>query len=144
MSECSICAMFFSSSLTVSIQSSFSEQNLSAILTVRVLHIVFNFSDKLYTIKERFSNKAWPIYPCPHIVFLFDVLQKLALLQRFTVIHVTRSEHKVQYLLPFIIDYQMQLESEELVLHGTFSTFSDSFKGLMNQDSFGYDIHVRE
>ena len=44
--------------------------------------------------------------------FSFDVFQKLTLLQRFPVTHLSRREHKIENLTP-VIDYQMQLESEE-------------------------------
>lgn len=57
--ECSICAMFFSSSLTVSINALFLSRILSAILIRELVpHIVFNFSDKLYAIKKKVLKQS--------------------------------------------------------------------------------------
>ena len=45
-----------------------------------------------------------------------------------------QDKQKVKGFTP-VIDYQMQLESEELS-HRAFSTFGNPFKSLVNQDSF--------
>jgi len=55
--ECSICAMFFNSSLTVSIKALFLSRILSAML-ISEFFIVFNFSDKLNTIKEKILEQS--------------------------------------------------------------------------------------
>ena len=53
--ECSICAMFFSSSLAVSINALFLSRILSAILIREFLILCI-------PLRKRFSNRAWPIY----------------------------------------------------------------------------------
>ena len=53
--ECSICAMFFSSLLTVSINALFLSRILSAILIREFLILCI-------PLRKRFSNRAWPIY----------------------------------------------------------------------------------
>lgn len=52
---------------------------------------------------------------------------------RFLVIHVSRREHEIENL-HLVIDYQLQLESEE-PSHRIFSTLGKLFKCLMNKDS---------
>ena len=79
---------------------------------------------------KRFSNRAWPIYPLS--AHSFDILQKLTLFQGFPVIHVSRREHKIENLT-LVIDYQMQLESEE-PSHWIFSTLGKFLKCFMNKD----------
>ena len=61
------------------------------------------------------------------------VFQKLSLFQWFPVIHIAGSKHKIEDL-SFIIDYQMQLESEE-PSHRASSTLGKSFESLVNQYS---------
>ena len=68
-------------------------------------------------------------YLCYALQFIIDCYP----LQRFPVIHVCGSEHKIENLT-FVIDYQMRLESEESS-HWTFSTLGKSLKCLMNKDS---------
>ena len=91
--ECSICTMFFNSSLTV-------------------LHVVFNLSDKLYAIKEKILKQSLTDISLVCTQFSFDVFQELTLFQWFPVIHISGREHKIENLT-LVIDYQMQLESEE-------------------------------
>lgn len=55
--RCSIYAMFFSLSLTVSINAPFSEQNLTDLYSSRS-PIVFSFSNKLYAV-EKISFYIW-------------------------------------------------------------------------------------
>jgi len=52
--------MFFSSSLTVFNQSSFSEQNLVGYTHQGILHIVFDLGDKLYAVKEKILEQCLP------------------------------------------------------------------------------------
>lgn len=61
--ECSICAMFFNSSLTVSIKARFLIKILSAILIRLFLMLFFAFVTSCTPLRNRFSNKAFPIYP---------------------------------------------------------------------------------
>ncbi len=56
--ECSICAMFFSSSLTVSIKALFSEQNFIGYTHQGVPHVVLDLGDKLYAVKEKVLEQS--------------------------------------------------------------------------------------
>ena len=68
--ECSICAIFFNSSLTVSIKARFL-QDFVRYAHQGVPHIVFNFSDKLDTTREKILKQSPAnISLCLHIVFL--------------------------------------------------------------------------
>lgn len=87
-------------------QGPFSEQDLVGNAHQRVLHIVFNFSDKLYAIKGKALKQILADISLVGTQFSFNVLQELTLLQRLVVIHVCGSEHKIENL-PFIIDYQI-------------------------------------
>ena len=110
-------------------QCSFSEQNLVGNTHHFILFLTLVTS--CISLMKRFSNRAWPIYPLS--AHSFDILQKLTLLQRFPVIHVSWREHKIENLT-LVIDYQMQLESKEPP-HWTVSKFGKSLKCLMNKDS---------
>ena len=114
-------------------QGPFSEQNLVSNTHQGVLHIVFNFSDKLYTIKEKVLKQSLADISLVCTQFSSDILQKLALFQRLPIIHVSGREHEIEDFT-LVIDYQVQLESEE-PSHGTPSTLGKPFKCLMNQDS---------
>lgn len=113
-------------------QGSFFEQNFVGNTHQWILHIVFNFSDKLYTIKEKVLKQSLTGISFVCTWFSFDVLRKLTLLQWFPVIHVFRREHKIENLT-LVIDYQMQLESEE-PSHWIFSTLGKFLKCFMNKD----------
>ena len=63
--ECSIYDMFFSSSLTVSINALFLSRILSAILISEFFILFFTLVTSCIPLKKRFSNRAWPIYPLP-------------------------------------------------------------------------------
>lgn len=105
--ECSIWAMFLSSSFTVSIKARF-----------------------LMPLRNRFSKRSCPRYPCPHRVFPWCFAGTFPL---------SVAPYHPHYLvwtwswefLP-VIDNQMEFEAEE-PSHGTFATFGKSFKGLVNQ-----------
>ena len=60
--ECSICAMFFSSSLAVSINALFLSRILSAILIREFLILFLTLVTSCMPFRKRFSNRAWPIY----------------------------------------------------------------------------------
>ena len=60
--ECSICAMFFSSSLAVSINALFLSRILSAILIREFLILFLTLVTSCIPLRKRFSNRAWPIY----------------------------------------------------------------------------------
>ena len=61
--ECSICAMFFNSSLTVSIKARFPIRILSAILIRLFLMLFLTFVTSCIPPRNRFSNRTYPIYP---------------------------------------------------------------------------------
>ena len=60
--EYSICAMFFSSSLAVSINALFLSRILSAILIREFLILFLTLVTSCIPLRKRFSNRAWPIY----------------------------------------------------------------------------------
>ena len=61
--ECSICAMFFNSSLTVSIKALFLSKILSAILISEFFILFLTLVTSCMPFRKRFSNRACPIYP---------------------------------------------------------------------------------
>ena len=61
--ECSICAMFFSSSFTVSIKALFLIRILSAMLISEFFILFLTLVTSCMPLRKRFSNRAWPIYP---------------------------------------------------------------------------------
>ena len=61
--ECSICAIFFSSSLTVSINDLFLSRILSAMLISEFFILLLTLVTSCMPLRKRFSNRAWPIYP---------------------------------------------------------------------------------
>ena len=61
--ECSICAMFFYSSLTVSIKARFLSRILSTILIREFFMLFFTLVISCMPSVKRFSNRACPIYP---------------------------------------------------------------------------------
>ena len=61
--ECSICAIFFNSSLTVSIKALFLSRILSATLIREFFMLFFTLVISCIPLRKRFSNKACPIYP---------------------------------------------------------------------------------
>jgi len=61
--ECSICAMFFNSSLTVSIKALFLSRILSAILISEFLILFLTLVTSFMPSRKRLSNETHPIYP---------------------------------------------------------------------------------
>ena len=61
--ECSICAIFFSSSLTVSINALFLSRILSAILISEFFILFLTLVTSCIPSRNRFSNSTCPIYP---------------------------------------------------------------------------------
>ena len=61
--ECSTCAMFFSSSLTVSIKALFLSRILSATLISEFFMLLLTFVTSWIPLRNRLSNRACPIYP---------------------------------------------------------------------------------
>ena len=60
--ECSIWAIFFNSSFTVSINARFRNRILSSTLINEFLMLFFTLVSNCIPFKNRFSNRAWPIY----------------------------------------------------------------------------------
>ena len=61
--KCSVCSIFFSSSLIVSIKALFLSRVLSAILINKFFMLLLTFIISWIPLKKRFSNKTYPIYP---------------------------------------------------------------------------------
>ena len=61
--ECSTCAMFFNSSLTVSIKALFLSRILSAILISEFLILFLTLVTSFMPSRKRLSNETYPIYP---------------------------------------------------------------------------------
>ena len=61
--ECSICAIFFNSSLTVSTKARFLSRILSATLIREFFMLFFTLVISCMPSRKRFSNRACPIYP---------------------------------------------------------------------------------
>ena len=115
-------------------QGFFPEQNLVCYTHQRVLHVAFNFCNKLDAVQKEVFKQGLFDTPSVSTQLSLNVFHEPVLLQRLTIIHIAEGKHEVKNF-PLVIDYQMQLESEEPA-HGTFSTFGKSFKSLVNQDSF--------
>ena len=77
-----------------------------------VLHVVFDFSDELYAIKEKIFKQSLTDISLVRAELSLYILQELFLFQRLTVIHVSKGKHEIENLA-FIIDYQMQFEPEK-------------------------------
>ena len=69
--ECSICAMFFNSSLTVSIKALFLSEILSVMLIGEFFMLFFALVISCMPLRKRFSNRVYPIYPLSAQSFLF-------------------------------------------------------------------------
>ena len=101
--ECSICAMFFSSSLTISINALFLSRILSAILIKEFLILFSILVTSRMPLRKRFSNSACPIN-LYRKRFFFCVYHGSDLFQQHTVIQIPRYKCKIQDF-PIIIDY---------------------------------------
>ncbi len=112
-------------------QCSFSRQNLIGYTHQRVPHTVFNLSDKLYTVKKKVFKQSLSDISLIRTEFSLNVFQEITLFQRFPIIYIPGSKHEIQYF-SFVIDYQMQLESEE-PSHGAFAPLGNSLESLVNE-----------
>ena len=129
--ECSICAILFSSSLTVSIKARFLNRILSAMLIREFFILFFTLVISCMPPRKRVSNNACPIYPLSAPSFPFIFSKHRPCFNGSPVICISRSEHKIEDFT-FIIDYQMQFETEK-PSHRTFPSLGETFKCLMNQ-----------
>lgn len=112
-------------------QCSFSEQDFIGYTHQRVPHIVLNFSDKLYTVKEKVFKQSLTGISFVGTEFPLNVSQELTLFQRLPITYIPRGKYEIKDFA-FVIDNQMQLESEER-FHGTFPTLGKSFESFVNQ-----------
>ena len=69
-------------------------------------HIAFRFSDKLYAIHEQPLKRILADISFVRNRLAIDKFDKSLVFQRYPVIHISRSEHKIENFT-FIIDYQM-------------------------------------
>ena len=138
--ECSICAMFFNLSLTVSIKALLLSRILSAILISKFFILFLTLVTSWITLRKRFSNRAWQIYSLAVHSFPLMFSKNLHCFNGLF-IYVSRREHKIENIT-LVIDFQMQFESKE-PSHWTFSTFGKSLKCLINQVFLGYK-HIKE
>ena len=69
--ECSICAMFFNSSLTVSIKALSLSRILSAILIREFFMLFLTLVTSCMPLRKRLSNRPRQYIPCLHIIFLW-------------------------------------------------------------------------
>lgn len=74
--ECSICAIFFNSSLTVSINAFFLNRILLAMLISEFFILFFTLVISYMPSRKKFSNRAWPIYPLSAHSFLLMLSRK--------------------------------------------------------------------
>lgn len=112
-------------------QGLFLSRILSAILIREFFMLLLIFVTSWVPFKKRFSNNACPRYS------LSAHSLPLMFYTNLPYFNGSRSStlrgHEVENFT-LVIDYQMQLESEE-PSHRTFSTFSKPFKSLVNQSS---------
>ena len=131
--ECSTCAMFLSSSFTVSIMSLFLSKSLSETLIKSSFHVTFQFGNKLYSVNEKPLEEVLADVPLVTEQLAIDEFYKRFVLQRLTVINISRRYHKVEKL-SFLIANQMQFETEEPT-HRAFSSLSYTFENFVNMYS---------
>lgn len=93
--ECSAYAVFFYSSFTVFYNSPFPKKQPVRHAHQSPLHVAFQFGDKLYTICKQPLEEVSVDIPFVRNQFAIDEFDKSLLLQRFSVIHITRSYHEV-------------------------------------------------
>ena len=74
--ECSIWAIFFNSSLTVSITALSSDKNLVVYIHQHVLHVVLDFSDQLNAVHKQSIEQGLAYIPLVCTQLSFDVVQE--------------------------------------------------------------------
>ena len=112
--ECSTCAIFLSSLLTVSIMARFLRSSLSESGINAPFIFLFNLVISCMPSTNSLSKRFLPMYPYRRQAFhlSIDEFHKGLVFKRFTVIHVARGNHKIQEFSAFFA-YQMKFESEE-------------------------------
>ena len=125
---CSTCAMFFNSSLTVSMIAFFLFSSLSDVHQC-ALHVVPQFRDELYAVDEEpFKEVLSDISLVCH-EFSVDEFHEGLVFEKLTVINVAWRYHEVEQLALLVAD-QMQPETEEPA-HGTLTPLGNSLKRLV-------------
>ena len=127
--ECSTCAMFFSSSLMVSMMALFLVSSLSDIVMTAPLMLFFSLAISCIP-----STKSlWKRYiPCLRQVPI-EELHKRLVVKRLTVVCVAWGNHEAEQLAP-LVAYQVQLEAEE-PSHGALAPPGDAPEGLVHMDA---------
>lgn len=129
--ECSICAMFFSSSFTVSISALFLSRILSAMLISEFLMLFLTLVTICMPLRKRFSNKACPIYPLSAHSFPFMFSTNRPCFKGSW--SSTFSGVNIKFRIsPPVIDNKVKFKAEEPT-HGAFPTPGKSLEGLVNQ-----------
>ena len=115
MLRCLVCSMwqtFLSSSLTVSMSALFRIRILSCMFMRGVLHVHLEFCHKVYAVNEKPLEKLLA-YVSPVDEYLSkEPVCEVLVLQWFTVVHVSRRERPLYYLVT-VVYYYMQLEPVE-------------------------------
>ena len=110
--ECSTCAMFLSSSFTVSIMALFLSKSLSETLIKSSFHVTFQFGNKLYSVNEKPLKEVLADVPLVTDQLTLYELYKSFVFQRLTDINISRRYHKVEKL-SFLIANQMQTNLQQ-------------------------------
>ena len=131
--ECSTCAMFLSSSFTVSIMALFLSKSLSETLIKSSFHVTFQFGNKLYSVNEKPLKEVLADVPLVTDQLTLYELYKSFVFQRLTDINISRRYHKVEKF-SFLIANQMQFETEEPT-HRAFSSWGYAFENFVNMYS---------
>ena len=131
--ECSTCAMFLSSSFTVSMMALFLSKSLSETLIKSSFHVTFQFGNKLYSIHKQPLEEILADVPLVTEQLAIYEIYKRFVFQRLTIINISWCYHKVEKF-SFLITNQMQYETEEPI-HGAFSSLGYSFENFVNMYS---------
>ena len=119
--ECSICAIFFSSSLTDSTSARLRSMILSATDSSEFFILLLTFVTSCNPFMNMNSNSCFPIYPVSPHSFLFTFLMYDSEYKGARSSTLPGGEHEVQDLTA-VIYYQAQFEDKEPSLR-TFATF---------------------
>ena len=132
--ECSICVIFFSPSLTVSIKALFLSKILSAILISKFFILFLTLVTSCIPLRERFSNRACSMYPLSTHSFPLMFSKNLLCFNcsRSSTFPDVNKKSRISHL-SLIIRCNLNPKNQP-VEHFTFDKY---FKCLKNQDSLG-------
>ena len=131
--ECSTCAMFLSSSFTVSMMALFLSKSLSETLIKSSFHVTFQFGNKLYSIHKQPLEEILADVPLvANRLAIYEIYKRFAF-RWLAVVNISRRYHKVEKF-SFLIANQMQFETEEPT-HRTFSSLGYAFENFVNMYS---------